>query len=151
MPICWQSGVFFVSTLCLLFKVPFTLLLRATNSFCSYYWVLMSVCTEQWQAVIRFFNADLSCISITKFRCIFIGQKSKIILFFFCWFFVLILLLKHVDIEVNPGPKEILSKCFSCCHWNVNSIFAHNKPSLLNAYNSALNYDLICLTKTYVD
>ena len=28
---------------------------------------------------------------------------------------------------------------------------AHNKLSLLTAYNSALNYDLICLTETYLD
>ena len=80
-----------------------------------------------------------------------IGQNSKIILFFFCSFFVLILLLKHRDIEINPGPKKKLAKCFSCCHWNVNSILAHNKLSLLTAYNSALIYDLICLTETYLD
>ena len=43
------------------------------------------------------------------------------------------------------GPKKKLSKCFSCCHWNVNSILAHNKLSLLTAYNSGLNHDLICL------
>ena len=61
------------------------------------------------------------------------------------------MLLKHDDIEINPGPKEKLSKCFSCCHWNVNSILAHNKLSLLTACNSALNYDLICLTETYLD
>ena len=79
------------------------------------------------------------------------GENSKTIIFFFCSFFVLILLLKHGDIEINPGPKKKLSKCFSCCHWNVNSILAHNKLSLLTAYNSALNYDLICLTKTYLN
>ena len=28
---------------------------------------------------------------------------------------------------------------------------AHNKLSLLTAYNSALNYDLICLTETYLN
>ena len=28
---------------------------------------------------------------------------------------------------------------------------AHNKLSLLTAYNSALNYDLICLTEKYLD
>ena len=61
------------------------------------------------------------------------------------------MLLKHGDIEINPGPKKKLSKCFSCCHWNVNSILAHNKLSLLTAYNSALNYDLICLTETYLN
>ena len=33
----------------------------------------------------------------------------------------------------------------------MNSILAHNKLSLLTAYNSALNYDFICLTETYLD
>ena len=32
-----------------------------------------------------------------------------------------------------------------------NSILAHNKLSLLTAYNLALNYDLTCLTETYLD
>ena len=58
------------------------------------------------------------------------------------------MLLKHGDIEINPGPKKKLVKCFSYCHWNVNSI---NKLPFLTAYNSALNYDLICLTETYLD
>ena len=111
----------------------------------------MSVYIDQWQVVIGMFYANLPCISIKRYRCIFIGQNSKIILFFFCLLFVLILLLKHGDIETNPGPKKKLAKCFSCCHWNVNSILAHNKLSLLTAYNSALNYDLICLTETYLD
>ena len=61
------------------------------------------------------------------------------------------MLLKHGDTEINLGPKKKLSKCFSYCHWNVNSILAHSKLSLLTAYNSALNYDLICLTERYLD
>ena len=111
----------------------------------------MSVYIDQWRAVIGLFYANTSCISIKRCRSLFMGENSKIIIFFFCSFFVLILLLKHGDIEINPGPKKKLSKCFSCCHWNVNSILAHNKLSLLTAYNSALNYDLICLTETYLN
>ena len=111
----------------------------------------MSVYINQWRAVVGLFYANLSCISIKRCLCLFIGQNSKIIIFFFCSFFVLILLLKHGDIEIDPGPKKKLSKCFSCCHWNANSILAHNKLSLLAAYNSALNYDLICLTETYLN
>ena len=56
-----------------------------------------------------------------------------------------------VILKSIQDQKKILSKCFSCCHWNVNSILAHNKLSLLTAYNSALNYDLICLTETHLD
>ena len=93
----------------------------------------MSVYIDQQQAVIGMFYANLSCISIKRSRCIFIGQIAEIIIFFCCSFFVLILLLKHGDIGINPGPKKKLSKYFSCCQWNLNSILAHNKLSLLVA------------------
>ena len=40
------------------------------------------------------------------------------------------------DIEENPGPKCNSNQSFSICHWNLNSITAHNylKKSLLRAY-----------------
>ena len=44
--------------------------------------------------------------------------------------FLILLLLSYGDIEVNPGPKRKISK-FSCCLWNVNSILAHDKLSLI--------------------
>ena len=42
------------------------------------------------------------------------------------------------DVEENPGPKPKLYQSFSVCHWNVNSVSAHNftKVSLLRAYIS---------------
>ena len=58
-------------------------------------------------------------------------------------------LLSHGDIEVNPGPKRKLSK-LSCCHWNVNSILAHNKLSLIIAYNTVQKFDIICISETYL-
>ena len=41
---------------------------------------------------------------------------------------------------------------FSFCHWNLNSITAHTfiKMSLLQAYNSIHNFDIICLLETYL-
>ena len=58
----------------------------------------------------------------------------------------------HGDIEVNPGPKRKTSK-FSCCHWNVNSILAHDKLSLIKPiqYNTVQKYDIICISKTFLD
>ena len=46
------------------------------------------------------------------------------------------------DIESNPGPRPNSSQSFSICHWNLNSITAHNfsKISLLRAYNAIHNY-----------
>ena len=49
--------------------------------------------------------------------------------------------------------KEIKSKSFSICHWNLNIITAHGhaKVSLLKAYITAHKIDIICLLETYLD
>ena len=57
------------------------------------------------------------------------------------------------DIEENPGPKRNSNQSFSICHWNLNSITAHNylKVSLLRAYISLHNFDVVCISETYLD
>ena len=58
-----------------------------------------------------------------------------------------------MGIEVNPGPKKNCSTNFSFCHWNLNSLSAHNygKLSSLQAYNSVYKHDAICLSETYLN
>ena len=55
--------------------------------------------------------------------------------------------------EMNPEPK--LSSCnkFSLCHWNLNSISVHDfiKLSLLRAYISIHNFDILCPSETYLN
>ena len=53
----------------------------------------------------------------------------------------------------RPGPKTISQQGFSICHWNLNSIFAHNfaKIFLLKAYLAIHKFDIICLSETYID
>ena len=41
-------------------------------------------------------------------------------------------------------------KYFSCCHWNVNILLAHNKISLLTAYSTIHQY-VICISETFLD
>ena len=55
--------------------------------------------------------------------------------------------------EENPCPKRNSSQKFNICHWNLNSIAAHNfiKVSPLIACNSIHKYDIICLSETYLD
>ena len=36
------------------------------------------------------------------------------------------LLLLCGDVELNPGPKQNTAKKITMCHWNLNSIIAHN-------------------------
>ena len=56
------------------------------------------------------------------------------------------------NIEINPGPNA-LNRCFSICHWNLNSISVHmfTKVSLLSAYISVHKFDIICLSETYLN
>ena len=61
--------------------------------------------------------------------------------------------MTHGNIEVNAGPKKNCSTNFSFCHWNLNSLTAHNyvKLSSLQAYNTVYKHDVICLSETYPD
>ena len=54
---------------------------------------------------------------------------------------------------MNPGPEPSSCNKFSICHWNLNSISAHNiiKLSILRAYISIHNFDILCLSATYLD
>ena len=57
------------------------------------------------------------------------------------------------DNEESPGPKCNSNQSFSICHWNLNSITAHNylKISLLRAYISLHNFDVVSISETYLD
>ena len=58
------------------------------------------------------------------------------------------------DVELNPGPKNTKSSdYFSLCHWNINSLLAHyfSKLSLIEACNTHHNFEMICLSETYLD
>ena len=68
--------------------------------------------------------------------------------------FVFLILFACGDIELNLGPKKRSSYYnFSVFHWNLNSITAHNfeKVDLLQAYNTIHQYDMICLSESYLD
>ena len=56
------------------------------------------------------------------------------------------------DIEENPDPKCYSNQSFSICHWNINSVTARNylKKSLLRAYISLHNFDVVCISETYL-
>ena len=70
---------------------------------------------------------------------------------FHVWLY-LILTKRSGDIEQNPGPKPNSCQSFSICHWNLNSISAHNfiRISLLKTYIATHKLDVICLSETYV-
>ena len=61
----------------------------------------------------------------------------------YVWLYSLAIKLSG-NIEENPGPKANSCDCLSICHWNLNSICAHNfiKLSLLRAYISINKIDI---------
>ena len=61
------------------------------------------------------------------------------------WLYSLLILLS-ADVELNPGPKRVSTRNISICHWNLNSISAHNyvKLFLLKAYIAIHKFDIIC-------
>ena len=61
------------------------------------------------------------------------------------------IVILHDDIESNPGPKKKEQIYFSLCHWNMNSLVADKKISLLAAYNSIYRYDIICISESFLD
>ena len=64
-----------------------------------------------------------------------------------------LLIRQSGDIEMNPGPKPNHCHSFSICHWNLNSLAAHNylAVSLLRAYVAIEKFDGVCLSETYLD
>ena len=68
------------------------------------------------------------------------------------WLYSILVKLRG-DVEENPGPKPKPCQSFSICHWNVNSVSAHNvsKVSLLRAYISIHKFDVICISETFLN
>ena len=71
----------------------------------------------------------------------------------FTLLYIFALLQCHGDIELNPGPKKLRNRSLSVCHWNLNSLTAHNysKRTQLKAYTLIYKHDFICLSETYLD
>ena len=57
------------------------------------------------------------------------------------------------DIEEKPGPRCNSDQSFSIFHWNLKSTTAHNYLNIspLRAYISLYDFDVICISDTYLD
>ena len=126
----------------------------------------MTVSLVQWRAVIGVFNCRIlvmskNCenylvnkfISLIESLLLLYHYFESAYIFLFTLLYLFVLLQCHGDIELNPGPKNLKTKLFSVCHWNLNSLTAHNYSKLtqLKAYISMYKYDCICLSETYLD
>ena len=103
----------------------------------------MTVSLVQWHAAIGIFN----CRSLEMHKN-FICNKFKVLVtilecLFLCHhylesfsfslltiLYMFLLLRSHGDIELNPGPRKSNDNNLSVCHWNLNSITAHDFSKL---------------------
>ena len=128
----------------------------------------------QWSQTFSFLNyvninsfQSYSLSTFILFVFLFLGLKyngHKISMKFFCQasfcnrffakhFFLAainVLVLLSGNVEINLGPKRTPKATLSICHWNLNSISAHNyaKLSLLRAYVAFHKFDIIYLAET---
>ena len=102
----------------------------------------MVICIEQWHARIVLYAARSTKGKFKVYNGLNIVNYKVFAL-------IIVSLLTHGDIESKPGPKNRRSNYFSCFHWNVNSIMAHNKLSLLSPYNTLHKFDVICISHLY--
>ena len=79
-----------------------------------------------------------------------VPKMTKIATFLFLFLSLFFLFCFCSDIEADPGPKYS-SLTFS--HWNLNDRTAHDpiKISLRQAYVTQHNYDIICLSETFLN
>ena len=86
------------------------------------------------------------------FKCMVTKSMSLITKLTYIFLFICIvnLLCRCGDIETNPGPKY---SSLTFCHWNLNALTAHDsiKILLLQAYILQHNYDIICLSETFLN
>ena len=102
------------------------------------------ICIEQWHARIGLFGARSTKGKFKICNDLNIANYKVFAL-------IIMLLFTYDDIDSNPGPKLRASNNVSCCHWNVNSIMAHKKLSLVSAYNTLHKFDVICISETFLD
>ena len=110
----------------------------------------MPVSITQWRVEIGIFNTRFPRVS--KSRSVFLLCNCCTIAFYFlCCTTLTLFICGHV--ELNPRPQNTKYYTFSLCHWNFNSLPAHDflKLSLIEAYNTHHNFDMIRLSETYLD
>ena len=88
----------------------------------------------------------------SRFKSIELPLLVTVFCFYHAWLYIRLINLSG-DIEKNPGPKSYSAQYLTICHWNLNSIAAHNfiKVALLKAYFPVHNADIACLSETYPD
>ena len=134
----------------LFFKLSFSISFNIVDlAIISFSWINFSI--RLTLKVIKFIIGNSRVV--TRFFC----NVMQRYLFFYQVFFFLphlrLYLLTCGDIESNPGQGNNSAQYLSICHWNLNGLASHDfiKISLIEAFNSVQNFDIICISETFLD
>ena len=109
--------------------------LLCTYDICSAYRKLISVICSLFLAnVIMFFQTIINLLLLkrySKFHSFRVRNVLVSFLYLLIWYDFAVwsrpfLILLSCDTETNPGSNPISGQSCSICHWNLNSISAHN-------------------------
>ena len=98
-------------------------------------------------------SVSISWSNILKF----IFPEGSSTTYFYIITFIFTLLITFIyfcfSVEIQKPILYLRRKNLSCCHWNGNSLIAHNlsKIPLLEAYNVIYKHDFLCISETYFD
>ena len=76
------------------------------------------------------------------------SNEIRVISFYLIGLCIPNLLMQCGYIEVNPSPKY---SSLTFCHWNLNTAHDNIKISLLQAYVTQYNCDIICISETFLN
>ena len=111
----------------------------------------MRVSITQWRVEIGIFYTRFSRVSKSR-SALLLCNYCTIAFYFACC--IALTLFICGEVELNPRSKNTKSYYyFALCHWNLNSLSAHDlsKLSSIKAHNIHHNFDMICLSETYLD
>ena len=114
----------------------------------SFYFLFMLLILFLYHFLKSLFTSFIIVTHRRSLNTIFFNFQST----FYIWHVGTMIFLSG-DIEKNPGPIINYAQGFKICHWNLNSIPTDNfvKIPILEAYATTHNFDLICLTETFLD
>ena len=127
-----------------------------------YFQIILECLNLNFAPVIDLLSNPVSASLFSFFNCCiksYMHHKCIYTKFLYMYFvtnalpYTFLILLCSGDIEINPGPEPSYWENLSVCHWNLNSLSAHNfiKKESIVAFNSIHNFDFICLSETFLD
>ena len=148
-----EIGIFHGKCYCPFRNSKFSLLSSVFNICFSTFFICLKLCVVVIKSLFfTFLMTACKTNRFSKLKCFCLYLTISISYVTELWFFVNSILLSG-DVELHPGPDTSSSQTLSIYHWNLNSLSVRNfeKVNLLSAFNTLHNFDILCLSETYLN